>query len=90
MSTLPRACPECMRTDRHSMSCGLGTIMAREPQDLQPAPDYRAFAAEAVEVLKVFVSGQREGWWGTGSGEMEEGELQLAEDLIARASSMGL
>lgn len=41
-------------------------------------------AWDACASLNVFVRGIREGWWGDGSGEMEEGELQEAEAILAR------
>lgn len=44
-----------------------------------------AQAPSLLAALQTLVRGQREGWWGEGSGEFEEGELQLAEAAIAKA-----
>lgn len=43
---------------------------------------------EARNSVEVFVRGQRDGWWGRDSGEMEEGELQLAEAWLARYDAL--
>lgn len=45
----------------------------------------RAVAPDLFNSLQTIVRGLREGWWGEGSGEMEEGELQQAEAAIAKA-----
>ena len=41
-----------------------------------------ALAERAWFSLTAFVSGLRSGWWGRDSGEMEEGELQQAEQWL--------
>jgi chromosome segregation ATPase len=41
-------------------------------------------AREMQDTMTTIVGGLREGWWGEGSGELEEGELQTAEDELDR------
>lgn len=48
-----------------------------------------AAAPELLASLETIVKLIRWGTWGEGSGEMEEGELQLAEAAIAKALGVG-
>ena len=47
--------------------------------------ELRAALFNAAESLELIVDGLSRGWWGEGSGEMELGELQMAEERIAKA-----
>ncbi len=42
-------------------------------------------APDLLESLGTIVKALRSGWWHRGSGELQEGELQLAEHRIAKA-----
>lgn len=46
--------------------------------------DYLNALEACAEALETIVHGLSTGWWGEGSGEMEDGELQQAEEGLAR------
>ena len=64
---------------------GVAAIFFHVGQDDEADARLIAAAPRLLASLQTIVHGLREGWWGQGSGELEEGELQLAEAAIAKA-----
>lgn len=61
-----------------------GMLIDGAGREISDFKDILAQRDDLLAALKTIVDGLREGWWGAGSGEMEEGELLQAEAIIKR------